>query len=117
MRGARETCVVVPTEIGLALSAPTRGRQLYLLKVRARVVIVVALLSVAIPAAASAHANLVRTEPANGAVLARPPGQVRVVFDDNVRPGPGIEAIRNGGRSIAARRGPVAGGGAPLAAP
>src|ERR671937_863685 len=80
---------------------------LNLLKVSARVVIVVALLSVAIPAAASAHANLVRTEPANGAVLARPPGQVRVVFDDNVRPGPGIEAIRNGGRSDAPALGDV----------
>ncbi len=61
------------------------------------------------PAPAWAHASLVRTEPANGAVLARLPAQVRVVFDDVVRPGPGIAAIRNGGASILAGRARVAG--------
>ncbi|HEY8706248.1 MAG TPA: copper resistance protein CopC [Gaiellaceae bacterium] len=61
------------------------------------------------PASAWAHASLVRTEPANGAVLARSPAQVRVVFDDVVRPGPGIAAIRNGGASILAGRAHVLG--------
>lgn len=56
------------------------------------------------PAAAWAHASVVRTEPANGAVLARSPAQVRVVFDDVVRPGPGIAAIHNGGESVLAGR-------------
>jgi copper transport protein len=49
-----------------------------------------------------AHASLVRTQPANGAVLARSPAKVLVVFDDRVRRGPGIAAIRNGGASVLA---------------
>ena len=65
-----------------------------------RVLPVVALVALALPAAASAHANLVRTAPASGAVVAREPAAVKVVFDDVVRVGPGIEAVRNGGRSV-----------------
>src|SRR5919202_1399897 len=56
------------------------------------------------PAAASAHANLVRIRPADGAVLAKPPAAVRVLFDDAIRPGPGVEAVRNGGGSVLAAR-------------
>src|SRR5919202_729479 len=56
------------------------------------------------PAAASAHANLVRIRPANGAVLAKPPAAVRVFFDDAIRPGPGVEAVRNGGGSVLSAR-------------
>ncbi len=41
--------------------------------------------ALALPAAASAHATLVRTIPANGAVLARAPRSVVVEFDDTVR--------------------------------
>ncbi|HEY5057968.1 MAG TPA: copper resistance protein CopC, partial [Gaiellaceae bacterium] len=77
---------------------------------RRRAVTALALAGLAVPAAAAAHANLVRTEPANGAVLARPPAQVRVVFDDTVRAGPGIAAVRNGGGSVLAGRGRVEGG-------
>ena len=62
------------------------------------------------PSAAWAHATLVRTDPANGSVLARPPVAVRVVFDDTVQVGQGIEAIRNGGRSVLAGRPRVDGG-------
>ena len=40
--------------------------------------------------------------PANGAVLAHPPALVRIVFDDSVQTGPGIEAIRNAGGSVVA---------------
>ncbi len=65
-----------------------------------RVLPAVAFLALALPAAASAHANLVLTEPASGAVVARAPAVVRVVFDDVVRVGPGIEAVRNGGGSV-----------------
>ncbi|HEY2354741.1 MAG TPA: copper resistance protein CopC [Gaiellaceae bacterium] len=72
-----------------------------------RALVAVALLALALPAAAAAHANLVRTDPANGAVLAQAPSAVRVVFDDVVRVGPGIEAVRNGGGSVL--------GGAPTA--
>ncbi|MHB8468149.1 MAG: copper resistance CopC/CopD family protein [Gaiellaceae bacterium] len=64
----------------------------------------VALAVLAAPAAALAHANLVRSDPGNGAVLARPPAIVTVAFDDTVRAGPGIAAIRNGGASILAGR-------------
>jgi copper transport protein len=53
-----------------------------------------------LPAAAWGHATMIRTIPANGAVLARSPASVRVVFDDVVERGPGIKAVRNGGGSI-----------------
>ncbi len=69
-----------------------------------------ALLALACPAAAWAHARVLLVEPANGAVLVRPPAEVRVVFDDTVRAGPGIAAIRNGGGSVLAGRGRVDGG-------
>jgi copper transport protein len=67
--------------------------------VKARLAIAT-LAALAAPGAAFAHANLVRSVPANGAVLARPPAVVRFVFDDSVQTGPGIEAIRNGGGSV-----------------
>ncbi len=66
--------------------------------------------ALALPAAAWAHATLVRTEPAYGAVLARAPRLVRIVYDDVIRAGPGIEAIRNGGGSILAGKARVVGG-------
>lgn len=56
--------------------------------------------ALALPGSAWGHANLVKTIPANGAILAKAPVEVRAVFDDAVRTGPGIEAIRNGGGSI-----------------
>jgi len=65
-----------------------------------RVLPAVAFVALALPAAAAAHANLVRTDPASGAVLASSPRVVRVVFDDVVRVGPGIEAIRSGDGSV-----------------
>ena len=66
---------------------------------RARYVLALAALAVLVaPAAASAHANLVRLRPANGVVLATAPTAVRVLFDDAIQPGPGIEAVRNGFR-------------------
>jgi copper transport protein len=68
------------------------------------------LAALTVPSAAWAHATLVRTDPANGSVLARPPAVVRVVFDDIVQVGPGNEAIRNGGRSVLAGRPRVEGG-------
>jgi copper transport protein len=57
-------------------------------------------LALAAPGNASAHARLVSTSPANGAVVVKAPAAVRVVFDDVIRAGPGIEAIRNGGGSV-----------------
>ena len=63
----------------------------------------VAVAALAAPAAASAHATLVRIRPANGVVLATPPAAMRVLFDDAIRPGPGVAAVRNGGGSVLAR--------------
>jgi copper transport protein len=65
---------------------------------------VAVLFALAAPGSAFAHATLLRTVPANGAVLARAPVELRVVFDDVVRIGSGIEAIRNAGGSILAGR-------------
>ena len=56
--------------------------------------------ALAAPAPGWAHASIVRSVPGDGAVLARPPAAVRVVFDDTVRTGHGIAAIRNGGGSV-----------------
>jgi copper transport protein len=59
--------------------------------------------SLAWPAGASAHATLVRTVPANGAVLAHAPRKVTVVFDDTVRVGHGNAVVANGSqRSVLA---------------
>src|SRR5919202_1220777 len=69
-----------------------------------RVVACAAVAALVAPAVASAHANLVRIRPADGAVLAKAPSAVRVLFDDAIRPGPGVEAVRNGGGSVLAAR-------------
>jgi copper transport protein len=66
--------------------------------------VVLVLVALAAPGSAFAHATLVRTVPASGAVLARAPIELRVVFDDVIRVGSGIEAIRNSGSSILAGR-------------
>src|SRR3954453_23499742 len=75
-----------------------------------RFVLLAVLPALVLPGAASAHARLVRTSPANGAVLAKPPDEIRVVFDDVVKRGGGIEAIRNGGGSVLAGDARVVGG-------
>ena len=60
-----------------------------------RALTVAVLCALILPASAWAHATLVRTVPANGAVLGTSPAEVRLVFNDTVRPGSGIKAIRN----------------------
>jgi copper transport protein len=68
---------------------------------RARALLVLLLLGLALPGSAWAHATLVKVTPDDGAVLATPPVAVRFVFDDDVRAGSGIKAIRNdGGASV-----------------
>ena len=69
---------------------------------RCAFVFIAVVVVLALPGAAWSHARLLHTQPANGAVLAAPPTELRVVFDDVVRAGPGIEAVRNGGGSILA---------------
>jgi copper transport protein len=73
------------------------------------VILALVLLALALPAAAWGHATLVRTIPANGAVVAKAPTEIRVVFDDAVRTGPGIAAIRNGGGSVLGGRPSIVG--------
>jgi len=52
-----------------------------------------------LPAAALAHATLLQTTPANGAVLAKAPKTVTVLFDDSVRVAKGNAAVENATQS------------------
>src|SRR5881296_2110689 len=70
---------------------------------------VLAALAALVPASASAHASVVRTEPVDRAVLSSPVRVFRVVFDDTVTAASGIAAIRNGGGSVLAGRAHVVG--------
>jgi copper transport protein len=67
-----------------------------------RVLVVAVLCALTFPAAAWAHANLVSTQPRNGAVLTKAPPVARFVFDDTVRVVSGVKAIQNGGGSVLA---------------
>ena len=68
---------------------------------RIRTILKYALLAALVaPASAAAHANLVRLTPFDGSALAKAPSEVLVRFDDDVRPGPRVEAVRNGGGSV-----------------
>ncbi len=68
---------------------------------RSRLIAICAIaVALLLPGVAQAHARLLHTSPANGSVVATAPHAVRVSFDDVVRVGPGIEAVRNGGASI-----------------
>jgi copper transport protein len=51
--------------------------------------------ALALPGTAFAHATLLQTFPANGAVLAKAPTAVTLAFDDGVRVGKGIAAVDN----------------------
>src|SRR3954465_13985269 len=69
---------------------------------------------------AAAHAVLLRSQPANGAVVTRGPAAVRFVFDDPIRVGAGNQALRNGGGPAPPRPAGRLGGGMlvlPLARP
>lgn len=80
------------------------------LEVLARALLLVVLAALALPAAAHAHASLIRTDPRDRAVLPASPGSVRFTFSDDVRAVSGVKAVRNGGGSILAGRPRVAGG-------
>ena len=60
-----------------------------------RAFLVLALVALAAPSAAAAHATLVRTVPANSAVVDRAPKVVQVLFDDTVRVASGNAAVEN----------------------
>jgi len=75
-----------------------------------RILVVLAVAALAAPATAMAHATLVRTTPAHGAVLDRAPHVVRVEFDDRVRIASGNAVVANGsGKSALAGRPRVTG--------
>jgi copper transport protein len=66
---------------------------------------------------ASAHANLVSTSPGDGVVVASPPKEVRVRFDDPVTVGPGNAVVAADRRSMLAGSPRVAHGGRELVLP
>src|SRR5690349_12098536 len=71
-----------------------------------------------VPAVASAHATLLRSEPAAGAVVTRPPAQVRIVFDDVVQLVGGDEVVDNSTRrSVLAGKPRLADGGKTIVLP
>jgi copper transport protein len=71
--------------------------------VRRTLVLLLALASsFAVTGSAAAHARLLRSDPADGAVLARAPSSVRLFFDDDVRLGSRMRVIENGGGSVLA---------------
>jgi copper transport protein len=80
-----------------------------------RVASLAAVVALLLPSAAAAHAYLVSSKPADRAVLASAPKEVRLVFTEPVRPAPGTEAVRNGGGSVLA--GPVRSQGRELVLP
>ncbi|HSX21909.1 MAG TPA: copper resistance protein CopC [Gaiellaceae bacterium] len=65
-----------------------------------RRLLVVLLVALAVPAAASAHAFVVRTVPADRAVSPTPPREVLVEFNSPVSVGSGNAVIRDGGGSV-----------------
>ncbi len=64
-----------------------------------RALVVACAVAAAFPSLAQAHARLVRSTPADGAVVATAPVGVQLLFDDTVSVGPGNEVVRNGGDS------------------
>jgi copper transport protein len=64
-----------------------------------RTVVLFAVAALIAPASAAAHATLIRTTPADGAVLDRAPQSVRVEFDDSIRVAPGSAAVSNADNS------------------
>jgi methionine-rich copper-binding protein CopC len=75
-----------------------------------RVLVLALLLALAWPSSAWAHARLLRSDPADEAVLSKAPTSVRLLFDDSVRARSGMKAIRNGGGSVLAGKPHVVGG-------
>jgi copper transport protein len=64
-----------------------------------RTVVLFAVAALIAPASAAAHATLIRTAPADGAVLDRAPQSVRVEFDDSIHVAPGSAAVSNADNS------------------
>jgi copper transport protein len=65
---------------------------------------IVAVLAAALvlPSAAGAHAFLKESQPASGSTVGPDLRQVRLIFDEGVKPAPGIKVLRGGGQSVVA---------------
>ena len=65
---------------------------------------IVAVLAAALvlPAAAGAHAFLKESQPASGSTVSPSRREVRLIFDEGVKPAPGIKVLRGGGQSVVA---------------
>ena len=77
---------------------------------RSGAVAVVAAAALTLPDTAFAHARLVRTTPADRAVLVTAPRAARFLFDDHVTTASGIKAVRNGDGSVLSGKARVVGG-------
>jgi copper transport protein len=77
-----------------AAKSPPRSARGSLANVK-RAVFVSLLAALVLPAGAAAHATLVRTVPANGAVVDRAPSVIRVEFDDGIRVAGGNAVVAN----------------------
>ena len=62
---------------------------------RAVAVTLLALVALVLPAGAAAHATLIATTPADGAVVAKAPKAIRVEFDDTIHVASGNAAVSN----------------------
>ena len=71
------------------------GHLVSLARVRLIAVLATVVAALLLPGAAFAHATLLQTTPANGAVLAKAPKSVTVRFDDGVRVAKGNAAVDN----------------------
>ena len=69
---------------------------------RVSLALVVAAAALVLPAAAFAHAGLVKTKPANRAARSTGPARVTVSFNEPVHVGPGNKVVRSGGGSVLA---------------
>jgi copper transport protein len=86
------------------------GHRVSLVRVRLAIVLAALVAALALPGAALAHATLLQTTPVNGAVLAKAPTAVIVVFDDSVRVAGGNAAVDNESqRSVLAGKATVRG--------
>ena len=71
------------------------GHRVSLARVRLVAVLAAVVAALVLPGAAFAHATLLHTTPANGAVLAKAPTAVTVTFDDGIRVAKGNAAVDN----------------------
>lgn len=75
-----------------------------------RTVVLLALAALIAPASAAAHATLIRTTPADGAVLNGAPQTVRVEFDDRIHVASGNAAVSNANNTSVIKGAPRATG-------